>query len=84
MSKKTLNTFLKPLLATFTTFAAIHVAILILLVLVTGRIDFLNVFYIVGLQYFIPNIDKGILSQILSAFITIAIYLFFVFKLKKE
>ncbi len=78
------NTFIRSLLATFTTFAAIHVAILIILVIMTRKLEFLNVFYIVGLQYFIPNIDKGILSQLLSALITLGIYLFFLLRFRKK
>lgn len=82
-NKHSHNYFLKSLLQTFTVFAVIHVIFLSVLVIFTGNLEFLNVFYIVGLHYFIPGIDKGMLSQAISALIIIAVFFFFFNKNKK-
>lgn len=75
---------LKALFKMFAFFAAIHVTILLFLVLITGKIEFLNVFTIIGLNHFFPGIDKGSLSQILSVIIITTVYLFFYFKKFKK
>lgn len=75
--------FTKPLIFFLAFFAAVHVILLLILTLLTGNIEFLNVFYIVGLNYFIPDISKGILSQIASFLIIITVFVFFYTRTKK-
>lgn len=75
--------FTKPLIFFLAFFASIHVIILLILTLFTGEIEFLNVFYILGLNYFIPDISKGILSQIASFLIIIIVFVFFYTRTKK-
>ncbi len=76
--------YLRPLLSTFLFFAVLHVIVLVFMILLTGDISYLNVFHIVGLTYFFPDIDKGNFSQILSTLIIIIVYLFFYFKRPKK
>ena len=61
-----------------------HFFILTFMVITTGNIEYLNIFNVVGISYFFPNIGKGIISNTLSFIIASGIYLFFYFKKPKK
>lgn len=76
--------FLRPFLMMLLCIAVPHFLILFFLAIATQNIEFLNVFSVLGLSYFFPDIAKGQFSQILSFAIATSIYLFFYIKKPKK
>lgn len=61
-----------------------HFFILLFMAIATRNIEFLNIFNVLGLSYFFPNIGKGLLSNTLSFAIVAAIYFFFYFRKRRK
>ncbi len=69
--------FFRALFKTMLFFAFLHIILLVVLTIVNGQLSYVNVFQIVGLQYFFPGIDKGPVSFLLSLAVIAVIYFFF-------
>jgi len=69
--------YIRTFLSMATFFAVVHIVILLGLVIFTGDISYLNVFYILGITELFPQIDEGIVSNLLSACIIFSVYIFF-------
>lgn len=65
-------------------FAVTHVFVLVFLIILTGNISYLNVFYILGLTELFPDIDKGLVSNMFSALIIFSVYMFFFLRVKRK
>jgi len=74
----------KPFLIVLLFIAVPHFFILVVIVITTGNVEYLNIFNVIGLSYFFPDIGKGIISNALSFIISLSIYLFFYFKKFKK
>ncbi len=65
-------------------FAVTHVFVLVFLVILTGNLSYLNIFYIWGLTELFPDIDKGLISNIISVLIIFSVYIFFFLRRKNS
>lgn len=69
--------FFRSLFKTVLLFAFLHITLLIVLAVTTQRMEYLNVFEIVGLSYFFPGIEDGVISFIASTVIIAGVFLLF-------
>lgn len=69
--------FFKALFKTVLFFAFFHLILLAVLTVLNGDLTFINVFEIVGLQYFFPGIENGAVSFIFSLIVIGIVYFFF-------
>ena len=69
--------FLSAIGKTMVFFAICHLTLLVVLFAISLKLSYLNAFSIIGLQNFIPGIEKGGLSFAIST--TISIFIFLVF-----
>lgn len=76
--------FFNALFKTMLFFAFLHIILLVVLTVIDGKLEYLNVFQIVGLQYFFPGIEKGIVSFCISLILVGIVYLFFYQKQKSK
>lgn len=74
----------KALFKTVLFFSFLHLTLLIVLTIVSGRIAYLNVFEITGLSHFFPGMENGLVSFIVSGAIILAVYLGFYAKHKNK
>ena len=68
------NRFLDALLKLMLLSAIVHAVLVVIFSFLTKDLEFLNYFYIIGLNLFFPNISMGITGQILSAATVVAFY----------
>lgn len=76
--------FFRALFKTMLFFAFLHLILLTVLTIVNGQLSYVNVFQIVGLQYFFPGIEKGLVSFVLSLIVIGIVYFFFYRKHKNK
>lgn len=69
--------FFRTIFKTVLFFSFFHLILLGVLAVVNGNLTFLNVFGIVGLQYFFPGIEQGVVSFLLSLIVIGIIYFAF-------
>lgn len=69
--------FFRAIFKTILFFSFFHLILLVVLAVVNSNFTFLNVFEIVGLQYFFPGIEKGAVSFLLSLVVIGIVYFFF-------
>lgn len=67
----------KALQSTILLFGTIHVLILLYLTFTTRNVTFLNVFSILDINHFIPGIEIGITSTVISTVITAGIFIYY-------
>jgi hypothetical protein len=80
MNQISKNRYLDAALKTLLVLAVIHFILLITYSVTTVSFSELNLFNIIELYLFLPNISKGLVSGIASAIIVVGMYLFFYFK----
>ncbi len=68
---------------TMVLFASAHLLILGYLALAANNFTYINLFAILDLQEFVPGIELGVISGIISAVIGLLVYTFFYLKGKK-
>lgn len=76
--------FFRAFFKTVLFFAIFHFILLIVLTVVTQRIEYLNIFEIVGLSHFFPGIQTGIISFIISTGIVAATYFLYYHRAKRK
>jgi hypothetical protein len=78
------NRFIDAGLKTCLLYALIHTTIMVVYVITGGDYQTLNSFRILGLQLFIPTIDKDVFGFYLSQIIPVAVFLYAYFCLTKK
>lgn len=74
--------FFRALFKTMLFFAFLHLILLFVLFTLSFKLSYLNVFSIVGLDEFFPNINEGAVSFIVSLGIMLLVYFVFYKKTK--
>jgi len=69
----------KSLYLTVLLFAFVHIAILVVYSIVWAKIETINIFNILDLNYVLPGIGIGFVSQILSVLVILAVLGIFYF-----
>ncbi|MDO8269769.1 MAG: hypothetical protein Q7T54_03810 [Candidatus Levybacteria bacterium] len=69
--------FFRALFKTVLFYGFLHVILLSVLTIVTQKIEYLNVFFVVGINHYFPGIENGIISFVVSSGIVLVTYLLF-------
>jgi hypothetical protein len=78
------NRILDAFLKTCLLYALVHTGVMVIYAIVSGDFQTLNSFRILGLQLFIPTIDKDVFGFYLSQIIPVAVFLYAYFCLTKK
>jgi len=73
---------LRALFKTMLFFAFMHLIMQSVMLIVTGDLSHLNIFVISGLYQYVPGIEKGVISFIVSLGIMLAVYSLFYIRRK--